>query len=128
MSLTFRMAANFEGLFVKLELMYETDFMSFCSQNSSGSQRYNLLRLNDEIHQIYEIFNSSIRLWSQETLKRCKLLVSKFICKFDSQFLLSNIDCREMNSSNLYKKAIPTSKFYTKYCSSLINSCGLLLV
>ena len=61
--------------------------MSFCSQNNV-SQSFTLFRQSDEIHQIYEILDSFIPLWSLETLKRCKLLISKImLCMRNELFL-----------------------------------------
>ena len=72
---------NYKGLFPNLEQRYETDFISFCSQNNV-SQSFTLFRLNDETRQTYEILDSFSRSWSLETLKRFKLLISKVIIPF----------------------------------------------
>ena len=85
------MEANFNGKlqrpFVNLMQRYETNFISFCSQNNV-SQSFTIFRQSDEIHQIYEILDSFIRLWSLETLKRCKLLISKImLCMRNEPFL-----------------------------------------
>ena len=52
---------NYKGIFAYLDQRYETDFISFCSQNNNVSQSFTLFRLNDEI------LNSFIHLWSLET-------------------------------------------------------------
>ena len=81
---------NFKYLFVNLVQRY--DCISFCSQNNV-SQSFTLFRQSDEIHQIYEILDSFIPLWSLETLKRCKLLISKImLCMRNEQTVVQLVN------------------------------------
>ena len=82
---------NCKVLFANLEQRHETDFVSFCSQKDHVSRSFTLFWLNDEIHQIYEILDSFICLWSLETLKRFKLLISKILLCMCNEFFLSQV-------------------------------------
>ena len=89
---------NCKGLFANLEQKYETDFISSYSQSNNVSHSFTLFRLNDEIHQIYEILDSFVRLWSLETLKRCKLLISKIILCVGNEFFLPQVITNAFNA------------------------------
>ena len=79
---------NCKSFFANLGQRYETDFIRFCSQTNNVSQSFTLFLLNDEIHQIYEILDSFIRLCSLKTLKRFKRLISKIMLCMRNKFFL----------------------------------------
>ena len=85
---------NYKGLLANLEQRYETDFMSFCSQNNV-SQSFTPIQLNDETHQIYEIFRF---IQSFVVLRNFKRLISKIILCMYNEFFLPQVITDSLSS------------------------------